>query len=422
MSSVKRSSVEQEVMIARSADGRSAATWSALKPPQLLPNIPTAPVHQGWAAIQAMQSAPSWSSCARYSPDEPSNRCCPPMSTRTLRIPVCRERAVDGLIAQGRQVPRAVGDELEQGRHRLFLPTPTRQPRDPPAASCRHRDPERGDLDHVSAADGIARLAHRRSIAEHPAARARSPRRGRPGTASWEDPTPHEESTAVIVIENVRLIDGIADHAMTAMDVTIDGERITTVRPHVPGAAPMFQEGTVIDGAGKTLLPGFVDCHSHYPIDPLVEDASVLTAEPGAASRRTQPCRPGAGATCAAAASLQPDVVLWTRSPPETPGPRLLAADRADITGGRLDARAGGDGERSGARTTSATALTTSRRSPVRRPCSRPPWWRRAHAGGAGGFAEAARLRAVMAHAQGSQSVMNAARGRGERGARLPRG
>ena len=38
--------------IARSAGGRRAATCSALKPPQEMPIIPTAPVHQGCAAIQ----------------------------------------------------------------------------------------------------------------------------------------------------------------------------------------------------------------------------------------------------------------------------------------------------------------------------------------------------------------------------------
>ena len=43
-------------MIAFSAGGRSAATCSALKPPQDMPVMPTAPLHQGCAASQAITS------------------------------------------------------------------------------------------------------------------------------------------------------------------------------------------------------------------------------------------------------------------------------------------------------------------------------------------------------------------------------
>ena len=43
-------------MIALSAGGRRAATCRLLKPPQEPPVMPTAPSHQGWAAIQAMTS------------------------------------------------------------------------------------------------------------------------------------------------------------------------------------------------------------------------------------------------------------------------------------------------------------------------------------------------------------------------------
>ena len=31
----------------------------------------------------------------------------------------------------------------------------------------------------------------------------------------------------------------------------------------------------MIDGRGGTLLPGLIDCHAHYPIDPTVEDGFV---------------------------------------------------------------------------------------------------------------------------------------------------
>ena len=71
-------------MIARSAGGRRAATWSALKPPQELPIMPTAPVHHGWAASHAMTATASSCSSARYSSvSTPSESPLPRMSTRT---------------------------------------------------------------------------------------------------------------------------------------------------------------------------------------------------------------------------------------------------------------------------------------------------------------------------------------------------
>jgi len=231
----------------------------------------------------------------------------------------------------------------------------------------------------------------------------------------------------VIVIENVRLIDGIADHAMAAMDVTIDGERITTVRPHVPGAAPMFQEGTVIDGAGRTLLPGFVDCHSHYPIDPLVEDGFVLfRQEPAervilrAARSAAAALRAGVTTSRSGGAPGNLDVVLRDAiAAGDVPGPRLLAAGPAlTITGGhgwlfgreadgelelaravRTNVRDGADHIKAiaseAAMLTTAVAGVEELTQPELEAIVR----------------EAARLRRrVMAHAQGNQAIRNAAR------------
>ncbi len=71
-------------MIAPSAGGRSAATWSALKPPHEMPVIPTAPEHHGCAASQAITSSASACSCAVYSSSRiPSDSPVPRMSTRT---------------------------------------------------------------------------------------------------------------------------------------------------------------------------------------------------------------------------------------------------------------------------------------------------------------------------------------------------
>ena len=83
MSSAYRSSVEHSVITAPSAGGRSAATWSPLNPPQLMPIIPTRPAHQGCAATHAMTASASSCSCRRYSPRHtPSLSPVPRMSTR----------------------------------------------------------------------------------------------------------------------------------------------------------------------------------------------------------------------------------------------------------------------------------------------------------------------------------------------------
>jgi hypothetical protein len=53
--------------IAPSADGRRMATWIELKPLYDVPNMPTRPVHHGWAASQAMTATRSSCSRAGYS-------------------------------------------------------------------------------------------------------------------------------------------------------------------------------------------------------------------------------------------------------------------------------------------------------------------------------------------------------------------
>lgn len=62
-----------------------------------------------------------------------------------------------------------------------------------------------------------------------------------------------------VLFEEVRLFDGFS--AAGPSDVLIDGGRIAAVGPH--GTLPASPRATRIDGRGKTLLPGLIDCHVH---------------------------------------------------------------------------------------------------------------------------------------------------------------
>jgi imidazolonepropionase-like amidohydrolase len=64
-------------------------------------------------------------------------------------------------------------------------------------------------------------------------------------------------ASETIVFRNVRVFDG--ERLIQRTTVVIDGGKIAAV---APGAAPR-PGATIIDGAGKTLLPGFIDAHTH---------------------------------------------------------------------------------------------------------------------------------------------------------------
>ncbi|HEY5925326.1 MAG TPA: hypothetical protein VIV11_26765, partial [Kofleriaceae bacterium] len=64
-----------------------------------------------------------------------------------------------------------------------------------------------------------------------------------------------------LAITNVRVFDGT--DVIPRATVVIDGDRISGVGPDVPVPAG----ATVIDGRGKTLLPGLIDAHAHVQVE-----------------------------------------------------------------------------------------------------------------------------------------------------------
>jgi hypothetical protein len=68
-----------------------------------------------------------------------------------------------------------------------------------------------------------------------------------------------------LVIENVNVFDSKTGSVLPKQRVTVRGERITGVDPE--RGQPVAAGAEVIDGAGKTLLPGLWDMHSHLDAD-----------------------------------------------------------------------------------------------------------------------------------------------------------
>jgi len=143
------------------------------------------------------------------------------------------------------------------------------------------------------------------------------------------------------LFRDVALIDGLAETRRDHMDVLVDGERISTIEAHEPARA-IAAAATVINGAGRTLLPGLIDAHAHYTFDPTEgsiaaiarrSDAEIVLAAAGHAARALR-----AGVTTARGAGSIRNLECVLRdaiAAGHVPGPRIVAAGTAvGITGG----------------------------------------------------------------------------------------
>jgi imidazolonepropionase-like amidohydrolase len=63
------------------------------------------------------------------------------------------------------------------------------------------------------------------------------------------------------LIRDVTLIDGLGGEPFGDAAVLVDGERIAWVGP--AAQAPSVGDGRVVDGRGRSLLPGMINCHAH---------------------------------------------------------------------------------------------------------------------------------------------------------------
>ncbi|GAA5221913.1 amidohydrolase family protein [Membranihabitans marinus] len=64
-----------------------------------------------------------------------------------------------------------------------------------------------------------------------------------------------------MVIQNVKLIDGLGNNPINNATVVIEGNRITAVGK--ANSIEIPSEAEEVDGSGKTLMPGLLDAHLH---------------------------------------------------------------------------------------------------------------------------------------------------------------
>jgi imidazolonepropionase-like amidohydrolase len=82
-----------------------------------------------------------------------------------------------------------------------------------------------------------------------------------------------------VLFENVRVFDGRADYLSAPVSVLVTGNRIERVGAG-PLALPTDALLTRIDGAGRTLMPGLIDAHTHLMFM-AVQQIVALTADVG---------------------------------------------------------------------------------------------------------------------------------------------
>ena len=136
-------------------------------------------------------------------------------------------------------------------------------------------------------------------------------------------------------IRDVRLIDGLAEQARDHVDVVVAGDRIVAIAAHDP-TRPADTSESVLDGAGRTLLPGLIDAHAHYTFDPTEGSLQVIArrsdAEILATAERHAALALRAGITSARGAGSMRnlEVVLRDRiAAGHVAGPRIVAAGTA---------------------------------------------------------------------------------------------
>lgn len=151
------------------------------------------------------------------------------------------------------------------------------------------------------------------------------------------------ETTPRLILRNGQLLDLAKGERFGGMEVVIEADRIVAVRPQGTDIEPGAH---LLDLAGRTLMPGMIDCHVHVlasnanlGMNALQPNAIIMyRALPileAMLNRGFTTVRDAGGADWALARSIALGLV---------PGPRIFASGKAlSQTGGHGDMRARGD-------------------------------------------------------------------------------
>jgi imidazolonepropionase-like amidohydrolase len=92
-------------------------------------------------------------------------------------------------------------------------------------------------------------------------------------------PTPGQKAPAGVEFRNVRIFDGHSDKLSAPSNVLVKGNRIEKISTEALPAEP-GTDITVIDGGGRTLMPGLIDNHWHTMLvrPPVTQ---LTTSDPG---------------------------------------------------------------------------------------------------------------------------------------------
>ena len=146
----------------------------------------------------------------------------------------------------------------------------------------------------------------------------------------------------MLVLKNARLFDGVAAELREGLHVVVEDGRIRAVDAGAPPAG-----GDTLDLAGRTLMPGLIDCHVHLVatsanLGVLEREPATLTAlkareiSQGMLNRGFTSVRDAAGADRGLALATEQGLIA---------GPRIFYSGRAlSQTGGHADGRSLVDG------------------------------------------------------------------------------
>lgn len=68
----------------------------------------------------------------------------------------------------------------------------------------------------------------------------------------------------MLILKNATVFDGVHEELLRNAAIVIEDDEIIDVIPECRGE---LQQGTVIDVKGKTVAPGFIDCHVHFMLE-----------------------------------------------------------------------------------------------------------------------------------------------------------